>query len=124
MESLPAVIRELGCCVVTICTDTVSVTDVCVEGSRAELGRPSVDGSEVATVLFQSPQGMRKAWTCGVVSQPSYDFLLLRPHGTSVKQERMRGEERDLAKLETEDFSERLFASLERAGAVLVTQPC
>lgn len=58
MGSLPAVIREDGCCVIIICTDTVSVTDVRVE---AELGQPSVDGSEVATVLLQSPQGMRKA---------------------------------------------------------------
>lgn len=32
----------------------------------------------------------------------------------------MRGEERNLAKLEMENFSERLLASLERAGALLV----
>lgn len=42
------------------------------------------------------------------------------PHGTNVKQERMRGEERNLAKLEMEDTSERLPASLERTSALLV----
>lgn len=51
---------------------TVSVTDVCVEESRAVLGQPGIDDSEVATVLLQNLQGTRKAWTYSVVSQPFF----------------------------------------------------
>lgn len=109
--------------VAVITSPHTSVSDVCVEESGAVLGQPGID-SEVATVLLQNPQGTRKAWTYSVVSQPFCDFLLMRSHSASVKQESMRGEERNLAKLEMEDFSERLLASLERADAVLVTQPC
>lgn len=82
-----------------------------------------VDGSEVSTILLQSPQGMRKAWTFSVVSLPSCDFVLMRPHGTSVKQESVRGEERNLATLEMRDVSERLQALKGQGLFLSVTQP-
>lgn len=105
---------------------TVSVTDVHVEESGAVLGQPGIDDSEVVNhhCLAPEPSRDKKGLDPWCVSQPFCDFLLMRPHSTSVKQESMRGKKRNLAKLEMEDFSERLLASLERAGAVLVTQPC
>lgn len=66
---------------------------------------------------------MRKTWTFTVVSQPSCDFVLMRPHGTSVKLESMRGEERNLAKLEMEDGSERLQVLKGQGLFLSVTQP-